>query len=161
MILQYRFDDENGLLSPNTPFKLPGERGGGPRHCCFHPRRNIVNFSNEQGCFITAYDLNPEEGTLAPFQILSTIPDGYDNYTNCASIRISHSGRWLFVLNRGSHSVACFAGDPMTGRLRLHERVPLTSGRENWKLIRTTGFFLWSVTSHRKWFLFDFLRTAP
>jgi 6-phosphogluconolactonase len=125
-ILQFKFDDDKGVLIPNSPFKLPGERGGGPRHYCFHPKLNVVYFSNEQGCTVTAYSLNATEGTLDPFQIISTLPpEGYDNYTNCASIRISHSGRFLFVLNRGYHSTACFAVDLVTGRLKLNQIVPL------------------------------------
>jgi 6-phosphogluconolactonase len=125
-ILQFKFDDDKGVLIPNSPFKLPGERGGGPRHYCFHPRQDVVYFSNEQGCFVTAYSFNTEEGTLASFQMISTLPpEGYDGYTNCSSIRISHSGRFLFVLNRGYDSAACFAVDPGTGRLKLNQIVPI------------------------------------
>ena len=124
-ILQFKFDDDKGVLIPNSPFKLPGERGGGPRHYCFHPKLNVVYFSNEQGCAVTAYSFNPAEGTLTPFQIISTLPpEGYDHYASCSSIRISHSGRFLFALTRGHDSVACFAVDLVTGRLKLNQIVP-------------------------------------
>ena len=124
-ILQFKFNDDKGLLIPNSPFKLPGERGGGPRHYCFHPKLNVVYFSNEQGCAATAYSLNASEGTLTAFQYISTLPpEGYDNYASCSSIRIAHSGRFLFVLNRGHDSVACLAVDPVTGRLKLNQIVP-------------------------------------
>lgn len=124
-ILQFKFDDDQGTLIPNSPFKLPGERGGGPRHYCFHPELNVVYFVNEQGCSVTAYSLNTSEGTLDPFQIASTLPpQGYDHYTNCSSIRITNSGKFLFVLNRGLDSVACFSVDPATGRLTLNQIVP-------------------------------------
>ncbi|MFC1870065.1 lactonase family protein [Chloroflexota bacterium] len=123
-ILQFKFDDDKGILIPNSPFKLPGERGGGPRHYCFHPKLNVVYFSNEQGCSVTAYSLNTSEGNLTPFQIISTIPEGYDKYTNCSSLRITRSGRFLFVLNRGHDSVACFAVDSVNGRLKLNHIVP-------------------------------------
>ena len=96
------------------------------RHFCFHPQRDIVYFSNEQGCIVTAYALDTVAGTLAPFQIISTLPpEGYDGYANCASIRIMHSGKFVFVLNRGYHSVACFAVDPDTGRLRMNQLASL------------------------------------
>lgn len=124
-ILQFKFDDATGTLIPNAPFKLPGERGGGPRHYCFHPRLNVVYFANEQGCAVTAYALNPTEGTLTPLQHISTLPpEGYDNYASCSSLRVTHSGKFLYVLNRGLDSVACFSVDPTTGRLKSNGLVP-------------------------------------
>jgi 6-phosphogluconolactonase len=155
-ILQFKFDDGNGVLIPNSPFKLPGERGGGPRHYCFHPALNVVYFSNEQGCAVTAYSLNTTEGTLTPFQIISTLPpEGYDKYASCSSIRISHSGRCLFVLTRGHDSVACFAVDPVTGRLKLNQIVPtevqpheLELDQED-KFLFVAGYELGRLASYR------------
>ena len=118
-ILQFRFDEENGTLVPNTPFKLAGERGGGPRHFCFHPGLDVTYFVNEQGCSVTAYTLDASSGTLSPFQIISTIPADYDAYTNCSSIRITHSGKYLYVLNRGLDGITCYSVDSVTGRLSL------------------------------------------
>lgn len=124
-ILQFKFDDDKGVLIPNSPFKLPGERGGGPRHYCYHPTLEVVYFSNEQGCAVTAYSLNTAKGTLTPFQFISTLPpEGYDDYASCSSIRIAHSGRFLFVLTRGHDSVACYVVDPVSGRLKLNQIVP-------------------------------------
>jgi len=123
-ILQFKFDEDKGILIPNSPFKLPGERGGGPRHYCFHPKLNVVYFSMEQGCAVTAYLLNTSEGTLTPFQYISTLPPDYDDDAHCSSLRIAHSGRFLFVINRDYDSVACFAVDPVNGRLRLNGIVP-------------------------------------
>ena len=48
----------------------------GPRHYCFHPSRDFVYFSNEQGCSVTAYRLDPATGTLAAAQTITTLPDG-------------------------------------------------------------------------------------
>jgi len=124
-ILQFKFDDENGILSPNSPFKLPGERGGGPRHYVFHPRLNILYFSNEQGCAVTTYSLNVSNGTLTPCQYISTLPsEGYDHYASCSALCIAHSGRFLYVLNRGFDTIACYTIDPVTGRLTSNGLVP-------------------------------------
>ena len=123
-ILQFGFDDEQGLLIPNTPFKIPGERGGGPRHYCYHPTLNVVYFSNEQGCAVTAYSMNPADGTLAPLQHISTLPpEGYDGYASCSGITVSRSGRFLFALTRRHDSVACYSVDPTTGKLTLNQIV--------------------------------------
>ena len=58
VILQFRFDAQTGRLTPNSPFRVePAERLG-PRHYCFHPTLDLVYFSNEQGCSVTAYRLD-------------------------------------------------------------------------------------------------------
>ena len=47
----------------------------------------------------------------------STLPDGYANRNSNAQIRITTSGRFVYVTNRGHDSIAMFAIDPKTGRL--------------------------------------------
>src|ERR1700745_2746978 len=62
VILQFRFDAQTGRLSPNSPSRL--EQGDliGPRHYIHHPSLDIVYFSNEQGCRVTAYRLARGKG---------------------------------------------------------------------------------------------------
>src|SRR6516162_8984978 len=66
VILQYRFDAQTGRLSPNTPHRV--EQGDliGPRHYIHHPSLDIVYFSNEQGCSVTAYRLDRANGPFRP-----------------------------------------------------------------------------------------------
>ena len=123
-ILQFRFDETTGRLTPNSPPRLVPEEGVGPRHFCFHPSRDVLYFSNEQGSSVTAYNLDPSAGTLSAFQTVSTLPDGYEGANTCAQIGISPSGRSLYAPNRGHDSMACFSVDPSTGRLTPVARVP-------------------------------------
>ena len=58
VIMQFRFDAETGHLSPNSPFRVEPPERLGPRHYCHHPSLDIVYFSNEQGCSVTAYRLD-------------------------------------------------------------------------------------------------------
>src|SRR5262249_42859579 len=58
VILQYRFDAETGRLSPNTPHRVEQGDLVGPRHYIHHPSLDIVYFSNEQACSVTAYRLH-------------------------------------------------------------------------------------------------------
>lgn len=129
LIFQFKFDAETGQLTPNQPPTLAPPPGEGPRHYLFHPSRDIVYFSNEQGCSVTAYHFDATAGTLSPFQTLSTLPDGFTGDNTCAQIHIHPSGRFLYVSNRGHDSIACFAIDERTGTLtslgqRLTEPVP-------------------------------------
>ena len=122
-IFQFRFDERTGRLTPNDPpFHEPQEYLG-PRALAFHPFLDVVYFSDEQGSSVTAYAIDPEAGTLAPLQTISTLPAGYTGANTCSQIRISASGEFLFAPNRGHNSVASFRVDGATGRLTAAGRV--------------------------------------
>ena len=116
-IFQFRFDADTGHLTPNSPPRVTPREPEGPRHLCFHPTRDIVYSSNEQGCSVTAYNFDPTQGTLEPFQTVSTLPTGYRGTNTCSQIQITPSGRFLYAPNRGHNSVAGFAVDDATGEL--------------------------------------------
>lgn len=109
VIYQFRFDANTGRLTPNTPLRL--EMGGmlGPRHFCFHPSQNVVYFSDEQGCSVTAYRLDTSVGTLSALQTISTLPDGYTERNTCSQIQLTPAGNFLYVPNRGHNSIAGFS----------------------------------------------------
>ncbi len=124
VILQFKFNEATGRLTPNSPHRLIPEESTGPRHFCFHPSLDILYFSNEQGCSVTAYRFDSSAGTLRTFQTVSTLPDDYKGRNTCAQIQISLSGRFLYAPNRGHNSIACFSVDAYTGRLTPIGRVP-------------------------------------
>ena len=116
-IFQFRFDENSGRLTANSPLRVEPEEHLGPRHFCFHPSHDVVYFSNEQGCSVTGYRLDTSTGTLSAFQTISTLPDGYTERNTCSQIQISSSGKFLYVPNRGHNSIAGFSVDTSTGRL--------------------------------------------
>jgi 6-phosphogluconolactonase len=123
-IFQFRFDENTGILSPNSPPTVPQEDEAGPRHFCFHPDKSVLYFSNEQGCSVTAYNFDRSAGTLTAFQTLSTLPDGYEGRNSCAQIQITPSGKFLYAPNRGHNSIACFSLDASDGSMKSIGRVP-------------------------------------
>src|SRR5207302_11264380 len=96
------------------------------RHYIHHPSLDIVYFSNEQGCSVTAYRLDPATGALSPVQTISTLPAGHSERTTCSQIHLTPSGRFLYVGNRAanSSSIAAFAVDAATGHLRAAGHIP-------------------------------------
>lgn len=118
-IRQFRFDAATGRLSPNTPARVEQGEMVGPRHYIHHPSLDVVYFSNEQGCSVTAYRLDATTGTLSAVQTLSTLPAGHGERTTCSQIHLTPSGRFLYVGNRAatSSSIAGFAVNPGTGQL--------------------------------------------
>jgi 6-phosphogluconolactonase len=117
MILQFKFDAQTGHLTPNSPFRVEPAQPLGPRHYCFHPARDLVYFSNEQGCSVTLYRLDPAGGALSAVQTITTLPDGYTARNTCSQIHLTPSGQFLYVANRGHNSIAGFAVDAATGHL--------------------------------------------
>ncbi len=116
-IFQFKFDDDEGILAPNSPFIETPSRQDGPRHFCFHPELNILYTSNEQGCSVTAYEIDRKSGTLSAVQTVSTLPADYDGDNSCSQIQITPSGSFLYAPNRGHDSIAGFKVDPSTGQL--------------------------------------------
>ena len=117
-IAQFRFDAEAGNLIPNAPFRVEQTELIGPRHYCFHPDRDIVYFSDEQGCSVSVYRLDPATGTLSTVQRVSTLPDGYSGRNTCSQIYLTPSAKFLYVGNRGHNSIAGFAVEAATGHLK-------------------------------------------
>ena len=115
VIYQFRFDASNGRLTANDPPTLAQDDNIGPRHYCFHPNVDVVYFSNEQGCSVSAYQIDGE-GRLSAMQTISTLPDGVTVRNTCSQIQVSPSGNFLYVPNRGHNSIASFSVDG-SGRL--------------------------------------------
>ena len=123
-IFQFGFDESTGKLTPNDPATVPQDGELGPRHYCFHPSLDVLYFSNEQGCSVTAYNFDSEAGTLTAFQTVPTLPTGWSGRNSCAQIQIAPDGGMLFAPNRGHDSIACFAIDPDSGSLERTAIVP-------------------------------------
>ena len=122
-IFQFRFDENTGHITPNSPPRLEPEEVLGPRHFCFHPTKDILYFSDEQGGSVTSYRLDTAKGTLTAFQTITTLPEGYSERNTCSQIQITPSGKFLYAPNRGHNSIAGFSVDPSSGRLTAIGRV--------------------------------------
>src|SRR6266446_6077320 len=141
-IAQFRFDAATGRLHPNG--KLEPNTPIGPRHYCFHPTLDVVYFSDEQGCSVTAYRVDRASGTLSVVETTPSLPAGVTVRNTCSQIHLTPSARFLYVGNRGHNSIAGFAVDPATGRLTQAghaptEAVPTAFGLDS------TGMFLFAA----------------
>lgn len=125
-IFQFRFDESTGTLTPNDPPKIQPETPEGPRHFAFHPKRDLFYSINENGCTVSAHHFDPERGTLSSFQVISTLPEGFDGDSieggiSTAEVKISAEGKFLYASNRGPESLALFAiGDDGTLTAKGH-----------------------------------------
>lgn len=116
-VLVHALDAGKGTIAPHTAASMTP--GAGPRHFAFHPDRHHAYCINELDLTVTAFDFDPEKGTLRPVQTLPTIPADVTDRTgfSTAEIAVHPSGKFVYGSNRGHDSIAMYAVDPSTGRL--------------------------------------------
>lgn len=116
-IVHFRFDETTGRLTPNSPVHLALSAGDEPRHISVHPRGGWAYANNEAGDSLNVLEISPT-GTLERLQKVSTIPSGFDKADNTtARCEMTRDGQFIYVANRGHHSIAGFAIDQQTGRV--------------------------------------------
>lgn len=132
-VFQFRLDQSTGQLTPNDPAFADGpdkdHKYHEPRHYAHHPELDVAYTSNENGGGITAWQFDPDRGTLSRLQTLSTLPPGYDGSSAAADIHITPNGRFAYVSNRDvterkegdplKDTLAAVSLDPDTGRMKL------------------------------------------
>jgi 6-phosphogluconolactonase len=117
--------------------------GAGPRHVAFHPGGRFVYVNNEIDSTVSAFAYDGERGALQIVQTVSTLPDDFAGPNSTAQIVAHPNGRFLYVSNRGHDSIATFAVDGETGRLRALGHEP-TQGQtpRNFNLDPTGAYLL-------------------
>ena len=113
----FRFDARSGKLLAGTPPWVQVKPGSGPRHLAFHSGGKFVFTLNELHSTVTAFERNPENGSLQELQTLTTLPKDFTGANTGADIHVSPNGRFLYCSNRGHDSIAAFAINPRDGHL--------------------------------------------
>jgi 6-phosphogluconolactonase len=129
---------QKGELVAQRDRSVPVVPGAGPRHLAFHPDGDHLFVVNELDNTVVA--LRRAEDGYVPTGTVSSLPEGFRAHSQAAAIRVSPSGRWVLVTNRGvgSDSVAVVRFEEADGSLKLAHTHP-TSGREPRELIFTDG----------------------
>jgi len=141
-VMVYRFDSEHGKLLPNDPPFVRCEPGSGPRHITFHPGGKYVYVIEELSSTVEVFAYDADAGTLMPLQRINTLPEGFQGASTCADIQVHPSERFLYGSNRGHDSIACFAIDDKTGKLRLIGHEPTQGKTPRNFAIDPSGTFL-------------------
>ena len=141
-ILIYRLDAAAGKLEPNALPYAQVSSGAGPRHSAFHPNGRFVYVNNEIDSTVSAFAYDAERGALQIVQTVSTLPDEFAGRTSTAQIALHPSGRFLYVSNRGHDSIAMFAVDAETGRLRALGHEPTQGQTPRNFTLDPTGTYL-------------------
>jgi 6-phosphogluconolactonase len=141
-IMIFRFDARSGKLLAGIPPWVQVKPGSGPRHLAFHSGGKFVFILNELHSTVTAFERNPEKGSLQELQTLTTLPKDFTGANTGADIHVSPNGGFLYCSNRGHDSIAIFKIDSHSGELAAlgHESTGGSTPRNF--AIDPTGAFL-------------------
>lgn len=116
-LLVYKFDKNQGSITPNDPPFTKIDPGAGPRHFVLHPSGKFAYVVAEMASTVSAFSVDLQAGTLKRLQTLSTLPKDFKGDNDDAEIHILPNGKFLYASNRGHDSIAVFAIDPDKGTL--------------------------------------------
>lgn len=116
-LMVYRFDAEQGKLTPNDPPWTATRPGSGPRQIAFHPNGQYAYVINELDSTVDACRYDSANGTFEIIQSVPSVPSAVGARNSGAAIRVDPSGRYVYASNRGHNSIAMYSINPATGTL--------------------------------------------
>ena len=118
-IYMYPFDASAEKPVAEKAIEVATAPGSGPRHIIFHPSLPYAYTIEELSGNVSAYKM--ENDSLTHIQSISSHPKDYKGDIGSAAIKISGDGQTLYASNRGgSNTLAAFAIDQQSGRLKLN-----------------------------------------
>lgn len=106
-----------GQLEPSTNSAI-APAGSGPRHLVEHPLLPIIYVVNELNATVISYQRNADNQFIQ-HQSISTLPDGDNRSGDCAAIKMTSNGKFLYVSNRGDHNNIAIYKVKEDGRLDM------------------------------------------
>ncbi|MGE4001685.1 MAG: lactonase family protein [Planctomycetaceae bacterium] len=141
-VLVYRYDADQGTLTPHEPPSTSAPAGGGPRHFAFHPSGRFAYANLEITSAVQSFRYHPPTGVLYGFQTISTIPEDFPAGNSTAETQVHPSGRFVYCSNRGHDSIAVYSVNDNSGELTLVENEPTHGQTPRNFGIDPTGTFL-------------------
>ena len=108
-IFVWKFDEQQGTLSPAEAHVTSLPPGDGPRHFHFHPNGRWFYSVQEEGSTVVLFDYEAATGKLTARQTVSTLPKGFAGSNFCSEILVSADGKFVYAGNRLHDSIAIFS----------------------------------------------------
>jgi 6-phosphogluconolactonase len=122
-VYTYRVDPaKRTAVAADPPFVTMNAGGSGPRRLQLHPSGKFLYVNHETDSKVSVFEVSG--ANLKQIQTLSTLPADFKGNNSTAEIQIDHTGKWLYVTNRGHDSMAHYAVDPAKGTLTLVGHIP-------------------------------------
>jgi 6-phosphogluconolactonase len=108
-IYLYEWDEMSAQLKQLN--EIQTKPSSGPRHLAFHPNLAIFYVVNELNSTVACYELDLDTKFAKRLQIVSTLPDEWNEQNTSADIQISAKGTHLYVSNRGHNTIVTYQID--------------------------------------------------
>ncbi|SFJ47341.1 6-phosphogluconolactonase [Halobacillus dabanensis] len=118
---------DNGKLNQAQVFNT--KPGSGPRHITFHPNKKFAYVMTELSSEILVLHYDEKDGSFSDEQVISTIPQDFNETNDGSAIHISSDGQYVYAGNRGHNTIAVYKVDQDTGQLTF---IDWTSTEGNW-----------------------------
>ena len=132
-VFQFVFDAQSGRLASNTPSLVLAAAGTGPRHVIMSPDNRFVFVANEMFGTVTTFALDGRTGLLTEIDSASGVPPeanlvpgtvrgsqpgrNTDRDVWAADVHMTPDGRFLYLSERTTSTLARFTVDAATGKL--------------------------------------------
>jgi 6-phosphogluconolactonase len=145
-IFQFTFDAKSGRLSSNTPAVAQMHPGTGPRHFVISADNKFMYVLSELLCTVTSFALDDKTGLLTEIGSTSGLPPGTqlvpgaprvavgaadnspprnrDKDIWAADIHLRPDGKFLYISERTSSTLAAFSVNAATGKLNYLGSTP-------------------------------------
>jgi 6-phosphogluconolactonase len=146
-VFQFRFEEETGRLTANTPPVLQMKQGTGPRHLVVSNDNRFVYLLNELTATVTTLSLDAATGLLKELDSVSVLPPdtklgpgvprgavgtpganqaprNTDNDVWAADLHLTPDGRFLYASERTSSTIGAFRVDGASGKLAFLGSTP-------------------------------------
>lgn len=141
-IMQLKFDKKRGILTPNKPAFVKIIAGAGPKTIAFSPNNRFVYVQDQLDGMLRVYTFDNQTGLLSEIQSISSVPRnanlppgkvaagiGATQLTpgateadkpsiHASDIHITPDGKFLYTSEETTSTLAAFAVDSVTGKLR-------------------------------------------
>ena len=115
---------EDGKLTQASRYQ--SKAGFGTRHLVFHPNGKVAYVLGELSSKLEVLKYDAETSSFSHVQTVATIPADWTAHNGAAAIHVCHSGRFVYVSNRGENTIAVFEAQP-DGRVK-HIQSVATAG---------------------------------
>ncbi len=115
----FKVDAAAGKITPNDPAFGTVKPGSGPRHSAIAPDQKHLYVLSEMASTVTTFDFDAEKGTMKEIDSVSTLPSDFKGKSTTAEIFTDAAGKFVYASNRGHDSIAVFAVDAATGKLKF------------------------------------------
>jgi len=145
-VVVYRLDTQAGKLVPNDPPFGRLHAGAAPRHIAMHPDGRTLFVNGEADMTLTAFSYDQANGAMRELQVVPTLPPNTDcQRCSTAQVLVEPGGRFVYVSNRGHHSIASFAIDPSSRQMTPLGHTPTQGQTPRNFAIHASGRWLYAA----------------